>query len=116
MHEVNDPRIKEVIEVQAFGRKIEAGASIPKGTAVDLFIGNGTANVDMELPDLVGKPMDEVNIILAGMNLKIGKVTYEANSEFPAGTVFKQSCATCTGTSIHPGDAIDVWVVGGENQ
>jgi len=33
-----------------------------------------------------------------------------------AGTVFKQSCATCTGTSIRPGDAIDVWVVGGENQ
>ena len=116
VHEVNDPRIKEVIEVQAFGRKIEAGASIPKVTAVDLFIGNGTANVDMELPDLVGKPMDEVNIILAGMNLKIGKVTYEANSEFPAGTVFKQSCATCTGTSIRPGDAIDVWIVGGENQ
>jgi hypothetical protein len=50
------------------------------------------------------------------MNLKIGKVTYEANSEFPTGTVFKQSCATCTGTSIRPGDAIDVWVVGGENQ
>ena len=30
VHEVNDPRVKEVIEVQALGRKIEAGASIPK--------------------------------------------------------------------------------------
>ncbi len=117
VHEVNDPRIKEVIEAQAFGKKIEAGASIPKGTAVDLFIGNGTANVEMELPDFIGKPMDEANIVLAGMNLKVGKIIYEANAEFPAGTVFKQICASCTGTSIHPGDTIDLWVVGGgENQ
>jgi beta-lactam-binding protein with PASTA domain len=117
VHEVNDPRIKEVIEVQALGRKLQAGASIPKGTAVDLYIGNGTANVEMELPDFTGKPMDEVNIILAGLNLKVGKITYEVQADLPAGTVFKQSCATCTGTSIHPGDIIDLWVVGGgENQ
>jgi beta-lactam-binding protein with PASTA domain len=116
VHEVNDPRVKEVIEVQAFGRKIEAGASIPKGTLVDLFIGNGTSDVEMELPDFVGKPMDEVNIALAGVGLKVGKVTYEANDTFPAGTVFKQSCATCEGTSVKPGDLIDLWVVGGQDQ
>ena len=116
VHEVNDPRVKEVIEVQAFGKKIEAGASIPKGTMVDLYIGNGTADVEMEIPDFVGKPMDEVTLILAGMNLKVGKVTYEANDVFPAGTVFKQSCATCEGTSVKPGDLIDLWVVGGEDQ
>jgi beta-lactam-binding protein with PASTA domain len=116
VHEVNDPRVKEVIEVQALGRKIEAGASIPKGTMVDLYIGNGMANVDMEMPDFVGKPMDEVTIILAGMNLKVGKVVYEANEAFPAGTVFKQTCATCEGTSVKPGDLIDLWVVGGEDQ
>ena len=117
VHEINDPRVKEVIEMQVNGRKIEAGATIPKGTMVDLFIGNGTANVEMELPDLVGKPLDEVNIILAGMNLTVGKIYYEANEEFQPGIVFKQVCATCTGTSIHPGDTIDLWVVGGgENQ
>jgi hypothetical protein len=55
-------------------------------------------------------------IILAGMNLKVGKVVYEANDTFPAGTVFKQSCATCEGTSVKPGDLIDLWVVGGEDQ
>jgi beta-lactam-binding protein with PASTA domain len=53
---------------------------------------------------------------LAGLNLKVGKVTYEANDAFPAGTVFKQSCATCEGTSVKPGDLIDLWVVGGEDQ
>jgi beta-lactam-binding protein with PASTA domain len=116
VHEVNDPRVKEVIEAQAFGKKIEAGASIPKGTMVDLYIGNGTADVEMEIPDFVGKPMDEVTLILAGMNLKVGKITYEANDAFPAGTVFKQTCATCEGTSIKPGDLIDLWVVGGEDQ
>ena len=83
---------------------------------VDLYIGNGTADVDMEIPDFVGKPMDEVTIVLAGMNLKVGKITYEANDAFPAGTVFKQSCATCEGTSVKPGDLIDLWVVGGEDQ
>ena len=101
--------------MQALGRKIAAGSSIPKGTEVDLYIGNGTADAEIELPDLIGKPIDEVSIILAGMNLKLGKVTYEANSDLEAGTVFKQSCATCDGTSIHPGDSIDVWVVGDGN-
>jgi beta-lactam-binding protein with PASTA domain len=116
VHEVNDPRVKEVIEVQAFGKKIEAGASIPKGTMVDLYIGNGTADVEMDMPDFVGKPMDEVEIILAGMNLRIGKISYEAHDTFPTGTVFKQSCATCDGPSVKPGDLIDLWVVGGEDQ
>ena len=116
VHQVNDPRLKEVIDMQALGRKIAAGSSIPKGTEVDLFIGNGTADAEIELPDLIGKPLDEVSIILAGMNLKVGKITYEANDAFPAGTVFKQSCATCEGTSVKPGDLIDLWVVGGEDQ
>jgi beta-lactam-binding protein with PASTA domain len=115
VHQVNDPRLKEVIDMQALGRKIAAGSSIPKGTEVDLFIGNGTADAEIELPDLIGKPLDEVSIILAGMNLKLGHVTYEANSDLTAGTVFKQTCATCDGTSIHPGDTIDVWVVGDGN-
>lgn len=115
VHEINDPRIKEVIDMQVDGRKIEAGASIPKGSIIDLYIGNGTANVEMEMPDLIGKPLDEVNIILAGMTLKVGKVTYEANSDQALGTVFKQTCASCTGTSIHPGDIIDLWIVGGED-
>ena len=115
VHQVNDPRLKEVIDMQALGRKIVAGSSIPKGTEVDLYIGNGTADAEIELPDLIGKPLDEVSIILAGMNLKLGHVTYEANSDLTAGTVFKQTCATCDGTSIHPGDTIDVWVVGDGN-
>jgi beta-lactam-binding protein with PASTA domain len=115
VHQVNDPRLKEVIDMQALGRKITAGSSIPKGTEVDLYIGNGTVDAEIELPDLIGKPLDEVSIILAGMNLKLGHVTYEANSDLTAGTVFKQTCATCDGTSIHPGDTIDVWVVGDGN-
>ena len=112
VHEINDPRVKEVIEIQVNGKKIEPGAAIPKGTMVDLFIGNGTADVEVELPDLTGKPLDEVNIILAGMNLQVGKVNYETNSEAAAGTVFKQACATCTGLTVKPGDIIDLWVAG----
>jgi len=115
VHQVNDPRLKEVIDMQALGRKIAAGSSIPKGTEVDLYIGNGTSDSEIELPDLIGKPLDEVTIILAGMNLKLGRVTYEANSDLEAGSVFKQTCSTCDGTSIHPGDTIDVWVVGDGN-
>ncbi len=116
VREINDPRVKEVIEIQVNGRKVEPGASIPKGTMVDLFIGNGTADVEIEMPDLTGKPLDEVNIILAGMNLKVGKVTYEANDQVPAGSVFKQTCATCTGTTVKPGDLIDLWISGTQEQ
>lgn len=117
VHEINDPRLKEVIKIEVNGRGVNAGQAIPKGTLVDLYIGNGTAEVAMELPDLIGKPLDEVNFILAGMYLKVGKITYEAFDGQAAGTVFKQSCATCTGTSVKPGDLIDLWIVGGaENQ
>lgn len=109
---VNDIRINEVIEVEYQGKKIESGTLISKGSKVDLVIGNGTGDVEMEVPDLVGKPFDEVKILLAGMQLQVGSVIYESESDQPAGTVTKQNCTTCSNDKIHAGETIDLWVAG----
>jgi beta-lactam-binding protein with PASTA domain len=49
-----DMAINVVLEQQLNGKKIEAGDTIHKGTAIDLILGKGLANERSMVPDLIG--------------------------------------------------------------
>ncbi len=114
--EINDPRAKEVLEIYSNGKLLEEGSLIKKGSRIDLVIGNGEQDIEMEIPNLIGKPYYEAQFILIGLNLKIGNITFDPYSNAPEGTIFRQECANCNGKSIHTGDAIHIWVSGEEEE
>ena len=61
----------------------------------------------VEVPSLIGVPMDEARSILRGIALFV-QMDYEANNEFPENTVFEQEPAA--GTKAEEGDTVRLWV------
>ncbi|WP_367867119.1 PASTA domain-containing protein [Pedobacter sp. WC2423] len=68
-----------VLEVSFGGSSIKPGDVIPKGSKIDLLLGDGRGNEDVEIPTLLGFTKDEAAFSLRGSNLKLGTITYEGN-------------------------------------
>ena len=108
----DDIRENEVLEVKYEGTKMEAGTLIAKGSKVTLVIGNGTGDVEIDVPCVEGKIFDETQIIIKGSGLQIGTIIYDPTSTEPAGTVFRQNPACGDGNKIRSGEMVDLWVAG----
>ncbi|HSZ71900.1 MAG TPA: PASTA domain-containing protein, partial [Cytophagaceae bacterium] len=90
------------------------GTLVPKGTKVTLIVGNGTGNEEVELPNLVGMPLEDALVYLSGLNLAKGTVKYVPDATEESGTIISQKPAFKNGATIHVGEMVDVWVAGEE--
>lgn len=59
------------------GQPIQAGRVIPKGSRIDLVLGNGLGGSEVEIPDLFGLTVFEVKFALQGASLKLGEIHYQ---------------------------------------
>ena len=66
-----------VLEVSFGGQAIKPGDVIPKGSKIDLLLGDGRGNEDVDIPALLGFTKGEAAFSLRGSNLKLGTITYE---------------------------------------
>ena len=102
-----------VLEQQYNGITIEPGSMIPKGSMVDLVVGNGIGSAQIDIPNVVGKLFEEAELIIRGSSLEIGTIIYDDKSDKPAGTIIKQMPET-NGKTME-GSFVDLWVAGSEN-
>ncbi|MET3115093.1 beta-lactam-binding protein with PASTA domain [Pedobacter sp. CG_S7] len=65
-----------VLEASFGGNTIKAGDVLPKGSRIDLILGDGRGNEDVEIPNLIGLTRDEARFSLKGSMLNIGQVAY----------------------------------------
>lgn len=68
-----------VLEVSFGGQAIRPGDVIPKGSKIDMLLGDGRGNEDVDIPSLLGFTKDEAAFSLRGSNLKLGIITYDGN-------------------------------------
>jgi len=94
--------------------EIDPGVLIPKGTKIYLFVGDGLGNMRLDVPDLVGRPFEQVKLFLLSHGLKVGFKSYVENSDQEDGTVIRQRPAALEGIKIRIGGEIDVWIAGKE--
>lgn len=66
-----------VLEALFGGQPIKAGEILPTGSRVNLILGDGRGNEEVELPNLTGLSIDEAKFSLKGVMLSLGTVTYE---------------------------------------
>lgn len=105
-----DPFRDWVKEVLYNGRPILPGTRIPKGSVIDLVVGDGGGAADFVVGNLVGDNLKTAMLKLEGWNLHLGKV------EIPDGVdttgvvpfVFKQF--PLPGDSVRIGYPIDLWI------
>jgi beta-lactam-binding protein with PASTA domain len=66
-----------VLEARLAGQTIKAGTKIPKGSKIDLVLGDGVGASEVEVPDLINQDLDAVPFILKNSNLAVGTITYQ---------------------------------------
>lgn len=81
-----------VLEALFGGQVIRAGETIPKGSRIDLILGDGKGNEEVEIPSVIGLTKDEAIFALrSGAGLNLGIVNYEGEiTDTAAAIVIRQ--------------------------
>lgn len=66
-----------ILEVHYAGQTIKPGTKLPKGSSVDLIIGNGAGASEVDVPDLLNQDLDAAKFAIKGAGLTVGTITYE---------------------------------------
>lgn len=96
------------------GKEIEVGTKISKGSSIDLVVGIGLGNVEIDLPMLKGLMIDEASKLITNMGFQLGNIIYDEKATESEGTVLKQRPEFEPGKKIRGGQLIDIWVSGTE--
>jgi beta-lactam-binding protein with PASTA domain len=91
------------------GSVIEPGQPIPKGSKIDLELGEGLGTAQFDAPMVIDMPLDEAKIAIIGAGLKVGQqMVVPAEEGQAGGTVVRQNPES--GNKVRVGDVIDLWV------
>jgi len=108
-----------ILEARFSGHVIAPGTKLPKGSKLDLVIGNGAGASEVDIPDLVNQDLDAAKFAIKGAGLTIGTITYEGSisdssnlvvtEQFPAKTdsVNKASLGTRINLTVTQGKKTD---------
>lgn len=103
-----DPAENAVLKQLYKGKEVQPGDSVPKGSSIELVIGDGLGKRVFAMHDLVGMELDEAEVLILGSKLKVGSLlNQEAEEEF-TGVVMRQ--APPPGSDTRSGQLVDLWV------
>lgn len=66
-----------VLEVKFAGQPIQAGTKLPKGSKIDLVLGDGSGASEVDIPDLVNQDLDAAKFVLKNSGLALGIITWQ---------------------------------------
>ncbi|HXA01020.1 MAG TPA: PASTA domain-containing protein [Cytophagaceae bacterium] len=115
INKVPSPFPNLVLDQQMNGKTIQPGTYIPKGTKIDLTVGNGTDNEEVEVPDVTGLSLEDARTKLAESGLAVGSIRSDSKSSQPSGTVVKQNPSGNSGRVLRAGEEVSIWVAGSSN-
>lgn len=105
---VPDIGLNVVLEQKYRGRDIREGFEIPKGSQIDLVVGDGYGNQSLPIPNLIGMDDAEAEFLILGSGLRLGSVNYVKTDTVPKGTVIRQ--LPPEGINAKTGERVDIWV------
>lgn len=100
-----------VLQQQYNHADIAAGEKIPKGSTVDLVLGDGLGQGDVSLPDLTGLSLEEARNLLTSSTLNMGSVVYQGIiKDSSSARVFKQTPVYSDGVMVGSGQSVDLFL------
>ena len=99
-----------VLDVSFGGQPVKPGDIIPKGSKIDLLLGDGGGNEEVEIPNLLGFTKDEAAFSLRGSNLKLGEITYDGDITDTANAVIVAQSPVLSDTvaTVKIGTAVNI--------
>jgi len=106
-----------VLEVKLSGQTIRSGTKIPKGSRLDLVLGDGNGASELPIPEVVNLYLDEARMAIKGAGFTLGNIIYQGNitdssslkviEQFPAPTdsVSTSSIGTRINLTVTQGSA-----------
>jgi beta-lactam-binding protein with PASTA domain len=88
-----------VIKVSFGGQVLKAGAKVPKGSRIDLILGNGSGAAELPIPELVGLKLDEAKFALKNSGFVLGIVMGQGRVIDTANAVIVDQYPKMTDTS-----------------
>ena len=107
---VPDLQQNAVLKQMFNGIDITENTPVPKGSKIELVVGDGLGNQEFDLPDFKGQTREEAEFALTGMGLQLGTLIYQTAAGQPDGAVIRQKPNAAK--KVRVGEAIDLWVAG----
>lgn len=75
--------LNAVLEATLNGKTVHVGDVIPKGVVINLTLGDGKGDAEVDILNLIGLTLNEVRLATSGGSsaLDIGDITYEGSIE-----------------------------------
>ncbi len=106
-----DPHLNAVIGLQIKGRLTKSKMRVPRGTVIDILVGDGLGGESMSLPYIVGLRLDEAEFKLRSYGLHVGAIIAQNGvNDTSAAIVYKQVPEFRMGSKINSGEAIDLFL------
>lgn len=111
--EIYQPDIAKdaVLAIRVNGKPAKENMEFPKGTAVDLILGDGLGMLDVEIPDLIGLTVMEAIAVLEAVQLTVGQIKADDGviDQMNAYVYFQQPEYGST-VKMSPGDPVNLYV------
>jgi beta-lactam-binding protein with PASTA domain len=99
-----------IIEMRMNGRVIEPGDRVPKGSVIDLVVGDGSGPKDFIMGNLVGLAYDNALLRLANLSLHLGSVKIPDDVDTTDIVTYVLKQLPMPGDSVSVGDPIELWI------
>lgn len=111
--EIYQPDIAKdaVLSVRVNGKTAMEDMPLPKGSVVDLILGDGLGMLDVEIPDLIGLTVMEAMAVLEAVQLSVGQIKTEKGVvDQLSAYVYYQQPEFGSAVKMAPGDPVNLFV------
>lgn len=77
---VPDLALNFILQQRVDGREVLEGERIPKGSLIDLVVGDGLGNQQLTSPNLIGLDEESAQFAIIGSGLKVGDILYDQSN------------------------------------
>jgi eukaryotic-like serine/threonine-protein kinase len=99
-----------VKEMRYKNKMIKVGTRVPKGSVIDLVIGDGQGERDFAIGDLIGDSYDQAVFKLNGWNLHLGNIEIAPGIDTIGMKTFVYKQHPEVGDSVKVGDPVNLWI------
>ncbi|MEK6781578.1 MAG: PASTA domain-containing protein [Bacteroidota bacterium] len=104
------PFLNLVRELRYKGKPIAVGVRVPKGSVIDLVVGDGNGSADFTIGSLIGDSYEHALYKISGWNLHLGDVEIPEGVDTTGIVPFVYKQLPLSGDSVRVGDPVTLWL------